>query len=259
MSLPAKKAIEIDENITHYVHKMLNHEMVLKYEENKCVECGFCHRVCPITFSIYDEAYKKTAIGTPKQMNIESSKKIVVDVEKCIHCGLCSIICPGFALELLINGENKLLLIENGSIPEFKEEIHELKNGNKVRKIVDGSITITCTEKDDSIIQKFTEECATGALSKKNKDIEIDKKLCILCFKCSEAAEKYDNISVKVFRDRFMQVKGEPGSVWNAIMLRVLGKEGKIKGIISKSQNKLVDAMMRLLAKEKEAENEEKN
>ena len=56
-----------------------------------------------------------------------------------------------------------------------------------------------------------------------------------------------------------MDVKGEPGSVWNAIMLRILGKEGKIKGIISKSQNKLVDAMMRLLAKEKEGENEVKN
>ena len=30
MSLPAKKAIEIDKNITHYIYKMLNHEMILK-------------------------------------------------------------------------------------------------------------------------------------------------------------------------------------------------------------------------------------
>ncbi|MBY9007850.1 MAG: 4Fe-4S binding protein [Candidatus Lokiarchaeota archaeon] len=252
MSLPSKKTIEIDENITHYVHKMLNHEMVLKYEDSKCVQCSFCHRVCPVTISIYDEIYKKTAIGTPDEMKIDSEKKIVIDVDKCIHCGLCSIICPGFALELLINGENKLLLIENGSIPEFKEEIHVLKNGNKVRKIVDGSITIESNEKDDSIIQKFSNECATGALSKKDKNIEIDKKLCILCFKCSEASKNYEKINVKVFRDRFMNVNGEPGSVWNAVMLRVLGKEGKIKGIISKNQNKLIDSMMSLLSKEKE-------
>ncbi|MHA1492269.1 MAG: hypothetical protein ACTSRI_21780, partial [Promethearchaeota archaeon] len=76
------------------------------------------------------------------------------------------------------------------------------------------------------------------------------KDKCILCFKCSEAAQNYDNISVKVFRDRFKKVKGEPSSVWNGIMLRVLGKEGKIKGIMSRSQNKLADAVMRLLAKE---------
>ncbi|MHA1375802.1 MAG: 4Fe-4S binding protein [Promethearchaeota archaeon] len=79
MSLPAKKTIEIDENITHYVHKMLNHEMILKYDESKCIECGFCHRVCPVTISIYDEPLKKTAIGTPEEMHVESNKKIVVD------------------------------------------------------------------------------------------------------------------------------------------------------------------------------------
>ena len=258
MSLPAKKAIEIDENTTQYLHKMLNHEMVLEYNESKCVMCGFCHRVCPITISIYDEVYKRTAIGTPEEMGIESDKKIVVDVDKCIHCGLCSIFCPGYALELLINGEKKLLLIENNSIPEFKEEVRELENGNKIRKIVDGSITISCNENDVKLIERFAGECATGALSRNEKNIEIDKDLCILCFKCSEAAKNYENITVKVYRDRFMDVKGEPGSVWNAIMLRVLGKEGKIKGIISKSQNKLVDAMMRLLSKEKEVENEEK-
>jgi hypothetical protein len=33
-------------------------------------------------------------------------------------------------------------------------------------------------------------------------------------------------------------------------MLRVLGKEGKIKGIMSRSQNKLADSVMRLLGKE---------
>ncbi|NHJ26228.1 MAG: 4Fe-4S dicluster domain-containing protein [Candidatus Lokiarchaeota archaeon] len=250
MSLPAKKAINIDENITHYVYKMLNHESILKYDESKCIECGFCHRVCPVTVSIYNEPLKKTAIGTPKEMNIESDKKIVVDVNKCIWCGSCTWICPGYTLELLINGEKKLLLVENGSLAEFEEETRTLENGQKVRKVVEGSITITNKEKDNKKIDAFCDECSVGALSREGKEIIIDKDKCILCFKCTEAAKNYDNIEVKVYRDRFKKVKGEPSSVWNGIMLRVLGKEGKIKGIMSRSQNKLADSVMRLMGKE---------
>ncbi|GAI89536.1 unnamed protein product, partial [marine sediment metagenome] len=69
------------------------------------------------------------------------------------------------------------------------------------------------------------------------KKIEVDRDKCILCFKCSEAAQNYDNISVEIHRDRFKNIKGDPSSVWNGIMLRVLGKEGKVKGIMSRSQN----------------------
>jgi Fe-S-cluster-containing hydrogenase component 2 len=250
MSLPAKKTIEIDENITHYVYKMLNHEMILQYDESKCIQCGFCHRVCPVTVSIYDEPLKKTAIGTPEEMRIESDKKIVVDTDKCIWCGSCTWICPGYTLELLINGENKVLLVENGSLPEFEEEVRTLDNGNKVRKVVDGSITITSTEKDNKVLEAFADECSVGALSREGKEIKVDTNKCILCFKCTDASKNYDNISVKVFRDRFKQVKGDPSSVWNGIMLRVLGKEGKIKGILSRSQNKLADSVMRLMGKE---------
>jgi len=257
MSLPSKKAIQLDENTVDYEYKMLNHTQVLRYHEDKCVECGFCHRVCPVTVSIYDEVLKKTAIGTPEEMGIESDHKIVVDLEKCIWCGSCSWICPGYTLELFINGEKKINLVENGSLPEFEEEVRTLENGNKVRKVVEGNITITCEEKDKKIIDAFCDECAVGALSRKGSEIEIDKDLCILCFKCTDASENYDNISVKVFRDRFKKVKGEPSSVWNGIMLRVTGKEGKIKGIMSRSQNKLADAVVRLMGKEFEEEEEE--
>ncbi len=257
MSLPSKKAIEIDDNITHYEYRMLNHDMVLKYDESKCIQCGFCHRVCPVTVSIYDEPLKKTAIGTPEEMGVESDKKIVVDTEKCIWCGCCTWICPGYTLELLINGENKLLLVENGSLPEFKEEVRTLDNGQKVRKVVEGSITITCNEKVDKVIEAFTEECAVQAMSKEGKEIKVDKDKCILCFKCSDAAKNYENIEVKIFRDRFKDVKGEPSSVWNGISLRVLGKEGKIKGIMSRSQNKLADSVLRLLGRPESDEEEE--
>jgi len=254
LSLPSKKAIQVDENITDYEYKMLNHDMILRYDGSKCIECGFCHRVCPVTVSIYNEPLKKTAIGTPEDMGIESDKKIVVDPEKCIWCGSCTWICPGYTLELLINGEKKILLVENGSLPEFEEEVRTLKSGQKVRKVVEGSITITCNEGDTKKIDAFVEECAVEALSREGKKIIIDKDKCILCFKCSEAAKNFDKIDVKVYRDRFKNVKGEPGSVWNGIMLRILGKEGKIKGIMSRSQNKLADSVLRLLGRVEEEE-----
>ncbi len=187
-------------------------------------------------------------------MGIKSDKKIVVDTEKCIWCGSCTWICPGYTLELLINGEKKLLLVENGSLPEFEEQVRTLKSGQKVRKVVEGSIIINCEEKDTKKIDAFAEECAVEALSREGKKINVDKEKCILCFKCSEAAKKYDNIDVKVYRDRFRKIKGEPGSVWNGIMLRVLGKEGKIKGIMSRSQNKLADSVIRLLGRAEEEE-----
>ena len=254
MSLPSKKAIQVDENTIDYEYKMLNHVMQLRYHEDKCVECGFCHRVCPVTVSIYDEPLKKTAIGTPEEMKIESDKKIVVDTDKCVWCGSCTWICPGYTLELYINGEKKLNLVENGSLPEFDEEVRTLENGNKVRKIVEGSITITCTEKDTKVIDAFCDECAVVAMERKGKNIEVDRDKCILCFKCTEAAKNYDNISVEVHRDRFKNIKGEPSSIWNGIMLRVLGKEGKVKGILSRSQNKLADAVVRLLGREETEE-----
>ena len=257
MSLPVKKAVRVDENTIDYVYRMLNHESVLRYHADKCVECGYCHRVCPITVSIYDEPIKKTAIGTPEEMRIDSDEKIVVDPEKCVFCGCCSWICPGYALELFINGEKKLNVVENGSLPEFEEEVRELENGNKIRKVVQGSIQIMCNETDPKIIEQFADECAVDALSRKDKDIEVDKDKCILCFKCRKKEKNYDNIEVKVFRDRFAGIKGEPSSVWNGIMQRVLGKEGKIKGIMSRSQNKLADAVMRLMGKESLEEQEE--
>jgi NAD-dependent dihydropyrimidine dehydrogenase PreA subunit len=254
MSLPSKKAIQVDENTTDYEYKMLNHVMQLRYHEDKCVECGFCQRVCPVTISIYDEPLKKTAIGTPEFMKIDSDKKIVVDTDKCVWCGSCTWMCPGYTLELFINGEKKLNLVENGSLPEFDEEVRTLENGNKVRKVVEGSITITSTEKDKKVIDAFCDECAVVAMERQDKEIVVDRDKCILCFKCTEAAKNYDNISVEVHRDRFKNIKGEPSSIWNGIMLRVLGKEGKIKGILSRSQNKLADAVIRLLGREETEE-----
>ncbi|MGV9173075.1 MAG: 4Fe-4S binding protein [Promethearchaeia archaeon] len=259
MSLPKKEAIK-EGSKTKYIYQMLNHTQTLIYDEDKCIECGFCHRVCPVTTIKEEEkerAVKRTAIGTPEQMRIESDQKIVVDLDKCVWCGCCTWICPGYTLTLEINGEEKVNLVENNSLPEFKAEVRELEDGQKVRKVVDGSIEITCTEEDPEILERFADECSVEALSAGKNGISVDKNKCILCYKCTEAAENYVNIKVNVHRDRFMDVKGEISSVWNGIMLRVTGKEGKIKGIKSFSQNKLADSVMRLLGRGEEEEESE--
>jgi len=41
MSLPSKKAIQVDENITDYEYRMLNLDMILRYDESKCLEREF--------------------------------------------------------------------------------------------------------------------------------------------------------------------------------------------------------------------------
>jgi Fe-S-cluster-containing hydrogenase component 2 len=200
---------------------------------------------------------KKTAIGTPKQMNINSNQKMVCNTDNCVWCGMCCFLCPSYALELFIDGKKKNILVENGVLPEFEEEIRVLDNGQNVRKVVQGSIRITSTEVDTNIIDSFTKECAVGALSRAENEIVIDKDKCILCFKCTEASESfeiYKNIKVKVFRDRFKNVKGEISTVWNGIMGRVLGQEGKIKGMVNYSNNKIADSILRLMGLEAEKE-----
>ena len=134
MSLPSKKAIQVDDQTTIYEYRLLNHDMQLVYHEDKCIECGFCHRVCPVTVSIYDEVLKKTAIGTPEEMGMESDNKIVVDTEKCIWCGCCTWICPGYTLELLINGEKELLLVRTVHFQNLKKRSERLITVKKSEK-----------------------------------------------------------------------------------------------------------------------------
>ena len=258
MLFPIIKTVKLDENVTNYEYHMLNRDLILHYDNSKCIDCGFCHRVCPIT--IYKGVeLKKTAIGTPKQMKINSDQKVVCNTDNCVWYGMCTYICPGYTLELFIDGQKRNILVENSVLPEFEEEIRVLDNGQKVRKVVQGSIRITCTEEDTNIIDSFTKECAVGALSRAENEIVIDKDQCILCYKCTEASEsieKYKNIKVKVFRDRFKNVKGEISTVWNGIMSRVLGQEGKIKGIVNYSNNKIADSILRLMGLDAEKDSE---
>ena len=68
-------------------HKALNKNVCLKpdIDENKCILCGKCSKIC--------EESEYHALS-----NID--KKIKLDKEKCQGCSLCSIICPQAAISM---------------------------------------------------------------------------------------------------------------------------------------------------------------
>ena len=54
---------------------------VVKYDENKCVDCGHCISICPTKAFSFDE-----------------NNKLIYDEDKCVLCGLCINACPRRAL-----------------------------------------------------------------------------------------------------------------------------------------------------------------
>jgi len=240
MSLPSKKIIEIQEGVFSHEFKMLNYVSELIFNNDKCIECEFCAKVCP-----------KECIGSPEDMEIDSDLKRYVDMEKCIYCGICSFMCSGNALNLRINGEPKLLLQENGSLPELKPKKLTIKEtGQKINKFVEGTTTIESTEKSVKVVEKFVKECVVGALSNKGTEIIVDKNQCINCFKCEQAAEKnYPKITVNVSRARIPN-EGEVSSVWKRITEALLGLEGAITDLQGPTKKKMTEQVLKLLGKQ---------
>ncbi len=240
MSLPSKKIIEIQDNVYSHEFKMLNHVSELIFNNDKCIECDFCAKVCP-----------KECIGSPEDMGIESDLKRYVDIDKCIFCGICSFTCSGFALNLRINGEPKLLLIENGSLPELKSKELKIKEtGQKIQKLVEGTTKIESTEKKVKTVEDFIKECVVGALSNKGIEIIVDKDQCINCYKCQKAAEKnYPKINVDVTRARIPN-EGEVSSVWKRITEALLGLTAAITDLQSPTKKKMTEQVLNLLGKQ---------
>ncbi|MDY9922415.1 4Fe-4S binding protein [Methanobacterium sp.] len=54
-------------------------------DEDKCVRCGYCSRVCPTEAIKYGEILPRSVVG---------GKAIVVNQKKCIGCMTCTRVCP---------------------------------------------------------------------------------------------------------------------------------------------------------------------
>ena len=181
MTLPSKKAIR-EEDITNYEYKMLSHNMLLRYDESKCVECGFCHRVCPVTVSIYDELLKKVNKQATKKDHIEASKKLMK---------------ANITLSAtLING------LGGGNQPELSER-HALESADLVNKICpdDDRIwyiafltlmippgTVIFKERREGIFQEMNSTEILQELKKFIEKIKFHNNKAECIFRCNHAS-----------------------------------------------------------------------
>lgn len=84
-------------------------------DKERCKKCSLCSIVCP-----------KEAIEVSKFKKMGNLKTIVsisINPEKCIFCGICVCICPFSALKLLINGKNRIPVVESGSFPTLIKQV----------------------------------------------------------------------------------------------------------------------------------------
>ena len=56
--------------------------MAIKIDREKCIKCGTCKEVCPMSVYKWDE--------NQERMNYDNSK--------CVSCGLCINMCPNGAI-----------------------------------------------------------------------------------------------------------------------------------------------------------------
>ena len=54
----------------------------MKIDKSKCISCGTCIAICPVSAISYD-----------------ADNKAVIDKAKCINCGACKASCPVNAID----------------------------------------------------------------------------------------------------------------------------------------------------------------
>lgn len=140
---------------------MWQEKVQLLYEKDKCIGCGICVQICP------KEALILNPTGASIKGYIEEDP-IDLDQEKCVICGVCVALCPEDALKILINNEEKTLIVENDGLPpEIKFE---------------GEISID-QEKCPKGCRTCEEICKEEAI-KIDEKIEIDEEKCTYCGSC---------------------------------------------------------------------------
>lgn len=68
-----------------------NHKAVI--DNDKCIECGKCRKVCPYNAIVEQKRPCINACGVGA-ISINQDKKAIIDDEKCINCGACVYQCP---------------------------------------------------------------------------------------------------------------------------------------------------------------------
>lgn len=64
---------------------------IFEVDEEKCIGCKKCRRVCPKGFKIWDFENKSSGL-----------KAVVKEPKFCLFCGMCVTVCPVKAITLKI-------------------------------------------------------------------------------------------------------------------------------------------------------------
>ncbi|MGC9434523.1 MAG: 4Fe-4S binding protein [Methanomicrobiales archaeon] len=106
----SKKREGVNEVMEQRLLKQVNN-LILNTET--CTGCGICSEACP------EEAISIGPVGASRRGAIDYAAPIAVDETACSYCGVCVILCPFNALKLLVDGEERLPILEKEGFPTY--------------------------------------------------------------------------------------------------------------------------------------------
>ena len=142
--------------------EMWQERVQLLYDGEKCNGCALCVQACP------KEALELNPIGASVKEDI-SEPPLKFDKDKCVLCGVCAAICIKKAFKTIINGEERLLIVENEGLPKEME--------------FEGKISVE-QEKCPKLCDVCEVLCREDAI-KITKEVEIDLDKCTYCGACA--------------------------------------------------------------------------